>query len=1480
MVNITSKVTSGNAYIGGIVGYSGTGAQNISNNFYIGNIYVAGNSVGYVNRIFGENSGTNSYKNYAYKDQLINGEISTNALGTTKLLSYQEAFQLNTYTSLLGYTNNYTYKIKREGTDFDLLANEYLPQLNNTNGNVLLNQKLIAIDNDLKLDSISSTPSSDKTRVTVVMKFENRNNLNLTKVKIENNDMEVVEGSWQTSKDSNGLTVVTFVATPNRAYDSYKIESIYYERNGQEVEKEIITKIKVELYKGISNAKEWNEFFSGEGRNSEGQNVKITGNIDFNTVSNIETNVVIGKLEADSMKTISNINISGINSYSGFIKEIKTSLKNITFENVKIDGKSSYFGIISILRGTANNCKFNNINISSTGDFIGAVSRNIAGSFNNITLSKANITGRSYVGSLCGQASSLGSSSGIEGTYISINGSGNCNGGLFGYSDGRVSNISAYQYSKEGKKSGDTETAYLVKGSQYVGGNIGQYGGGGNTASGLTTTNSKIQGTNFVSGNIGYGSGNANTLTSANNTISGSGNYIGGNVGYHGWSCSSLVSSNNSITGNAYVGGNSGGCGYANERGFTAENNSINGNNYVGGCTGIGDSYYSYIDSLRSKGSNQQISGISHVGGVVGRTVGRTRNVKAEDCVVTATGNYVGGVIGSSEYSTTSISASNNSNYAVAGANAKNVTVNGSMNYVGGIIGYQVGTISGAVLENSLVTAKGSYVGGIAGLYTGYTGRSASSIASSNFFLWHSYASNSTIKGSGSVGGIAGKFIYGNIQYCYVGNTEVTADSNGAGGIVGYFDNSKLSNIQYKATIKYNFVANVQDDKIIAGSNSVGGLIGIIATKLNYDEDIEKYNNVECNLISTDIVSSGSYIDMGIGSVAGSELGTIQSQYMNNIYVYNCSTLNGTQVGGITEEKENYEMVSSAELSTNIYTKNEKILDEEEKVIGNKGLNFGNGRYDYSNGYFPTLKQNYSASIYWGSGDLNIIQNKIPIPNRTPEFSEDTVSLNDVNIDELAVMSLLQDEELPDISVYAVDIDKINIEFRNQTKDTKFKITSNEKVILEPTNIEKQVYTLKYDFNSPLEITVFNTSYSYKKQIEPEDARNVLSIVDDEYFYLTDDTLHSSKRTIDGNYINLYKEEAIDKDGNIYNIKSMSKIGSTDKEIKVLDEETPISESKANGATIKNFAHCSKVIQSDNSYVYKEQQIFVKNGYMYVIDGKTSNKNGLAIIDYFNNKQYETILGEDGSMHDLLTEIKYPSGFKNSEIVSMTSNVDNNNNVVLVYYSNGRVYGFNYITGEEVYENNVKDEKVDLASYIMSNLSLRKVSYNINKSNYTATEELASKLDKVSIDEATKKIKGNNNENTEVNITISDGQSDSNISKENSKIQSQNESNDNKNNILNTSSKNNDNIDNKYVTAYDAGTKSYVVYSTDDLIQGKASKTQTENEKINQNDDLISFYTNLSTSSSKMKNAGIIIIASIVGSICIILAILYKKTNR
>lgn len=1489
MVNITSKITSGNSYIGGIAGYSDAGASSITNNFYLGNIYVAGNGVGCTNRIYGNNTGTASYKNYAYKDQLINGVIIADTLGATGLLSYQEAFQLKTYSNLLGWENEYAYTIIRDGNDFNLLENEYLPQVNDTEGNVLPNQKLIAIDNDLKLESITSTPSVDKTNVTVVMKFENRNNLNLTKVKIENNDMEVVDGSWQTTKDSRGLTVVTFVATPNRAYDSYKIESIYYERNGEEVEKEIITKIKVELYKGISNATEWNEFFAGEGRTSEGQNVKITGNIDFSTVNKIESNVVIGKLEADSTKTISNVNISNIGSYSGFIKEVKTSLKNITFENCQIKGQASYSGIISVSRAATSNCKFNNITIDCSGDYIGIVSRNIAGSMNNVTLNNVTVNGKNYVGSLVGQSTSTGNSTNIEGTYLKVTGEKDYIGGIYGYSDGRLTNISAYQYSTNGKKDSDNETTYLVKGNQYVGGTLGQYGGSGNYATTLKTTNSKIQGTNYISGNIGYGSGNATDLTSENNTITGTGNYIGGNVGYNGWTFSDIKSINNNISGGNNVGGNCGGSGYSNDTKLVSENNKISGKNNVGGNVGIGDSYYSYMYNSVSRGANQEIQGANHIGGAIGRSIGRVKSAKTENCTITATENYVGGVIGSSEYSTTSISATNSDNYAVSGANAKNVTVTGNMNYVGGIVGSVVGTLAGCVLENSTVTAKGNNAGGITGFYTGYTGKSASSISSTNFFLWHSYATNSTITGLNNVGGITGNFIYGNIQYCYVANTSVIAKSNGAGGIVGYFDNTKLSNIQYKASIKYNFIANVQDEKVIAADNSVGGLIGIAAKKLNYDEDIEKYNNVECNLITTDIKANGRYISMGIGSVARSDMGLLQSPYMNNIYVYNCSRLNGVQVGGIEEEKTSYSMISAEELSTNIYTKNEKIMEkyeeededgnitEYEKQVGNKGLNFGTARYDYNNGYFPLLKTNYSANLYWGSSELNIVQNKVPIPNRAVEFSEDAISLDDIDISTMS-LDVLEDEELPDVTIYASDIDKINIEFRNlEGNDAKFKITSKDEVIIEPSNIDEQIYTLKYDFETPLELEVYNLSYSYKKEILPEDVRNILSIVDDEYLYLNEHKISSNKRTLDGEYSNLYKDKLLDKNGNIYDIKTMEKLSSNENKIKLLDEKTPIFESKLNNINVETFAHSSKVTNDSGESVYKPQQIFVKNGEMYVVDGKLDNKNGSVIIDSYNNKQYETILGEDGVMYDLLTEIKYPSGFKNKNIKSITSNADTNSNIALVYYENGKVIGFNYITGEEVYNNNVKDEDVNIVNYIMDNFSVANISYNINKADYVAATELASKLDKVSVDEATEKL---NKDNIEIKVDMTNETEQNTVDTQNNTVE--NTTNVTSSSFNTTSSKeNNQNVaNNKYVTAYDAGTKSYVVYSTAELIKTDAPNTQTENEKINANKDLISYYTNLSNGLSKFKNVGIIIIALTLLTICIILIILYKKTNR
>ena len=559
--------------------------------------------------------------------------------------------------------------------------------------------------------------------------------------------------------------------------------------------------------------------------------------------------------------------------------------------------------------------------------------------------------------------------------------------------------------------------------------------------------------------------------------------------------------------------------------------------------------------------------------------------------------------------------------------------------------------------------------------------------------------------------------------------------------------------------------------------------------------------------------------------------------------------------------------------------------DEEgnqiKNVVGNKGLNFGKVRYDYQNGYFPTLKTSYSANLYWGSGNLNINQKKIPIPNRVAEFSaDDEISIAE-SIASAETLSLLNAKELPNVYVYAVDVDKINIEFEEISPSTKIKITSNNETIMPLSNIEKQVYTLSYDFNTDLTITISNLDYTYQKEITKENVQNTLDIIQDEYLYLHENTVSSNKRTIDGEFVNIYNGKMLDVNGNIYDTKTMEKIGENNS-INILETPVAITESSVDGNTIKTYAHSTEIVQEDGTSNFKQKQIFIKSGYMYVIDGNLNSKDGAAIIDSYNSKQYETILGTDGIMYDLLTKINYPSNFKNKDIVSITSNSYNKGNVVLVKYSNGKVIGFNYITGEIVYDNNVKDENVNFVSYIIDNLKATNVTYNIQKSDYTTAKALEAKLDKVSIEEATKKI--DNREDMQIDINAG-SDNENNNSTSNEKINStvENEANASSGTSNSESSTANGNStskvsSNKYVTTYDAKTQSYVVYSTAELIKGKSPNVQTENEKINSNKDLISYYTNLSTGTSKLTDTGIVIIAVIIGSICITMVILYKKT--
>lgn len=1457
-MNLNSTTTSGAVYIGGIAGYNYTGATPIKHNMYLGNIYVSGTSVTNLNRILGNNAGTTANNNYAFLDQIMNGETSTTVYGATKLLTEDEIYSANTYDNLLDFDENYAFENTNDEETYSLLENGYLPLLNYTDGGLQPYQKNVFLDNDLKLDSIVATPSEDKTEVTVVMKFENKKDLPLVNVEIENDDMTIKDGTWNVEKDENDLSVVTFVATPNKAFDSYKISKIFYERNGEILEKEIPTKIKVELFKGISNAQEWNDFFDGEGRTYPGQNVKILGNIDFSTVDHISSKVVIGKIEADQKFTISNVNLTLNGSSQSFISEIKTSLKNIDFANSTIKGTGSYNGLIGILRGAASSCNFNNIEINFTGnyDYIGIIPRCISGSFTDINISNVKVYGRHYLGGLCGQTTSMGASKNIKGTYLYINGTGNYIAGIIGYSTGSITNMSAYQYSATGKQSGDTETAFLAKGSQFVGGCIGRYNGGNATYNGSYCDYSLVQGTNYVGANVGYTYGNTNNFVAKNNTVKASGSYSGGNVGYVAWYTNrNYTSERNTISAATGAGGNIGGVS-GGPYTLRANNNSVNATTYSGGSIGYIAYYGSIPYDMRVYGSDTQITGKNYVGGAVGRSTSRIRNIKVENVTISSTGSYTGGIVGHNNYNTTSISATSIGNYSLAGGYAKNLTITSTGSYVGGVSGYELGTIYGAVAENCTISTTGNYAGGLAGFYSGYDGTSGSQLSASTYFLWNSYCMDSSVRAANYAGGIVGYFRYGNIQYCYLGNTSVTATATGAGGFVGYFDDSKMNNLQYKATIKYNYIANTSDEKSIIANNSVGGIIGVAAKKINYDEDIDRYNNIECNLLVTDLKCKNSYIDMGIGSIAGTSIARSQGEYMNNIYIYNCSCINGVQVGGITDIVNTYYLVSSGELSTSaIYTRNIKTDN------GNEGLNFGTARFDYTNGYFPILKVKYSsAETYWASNSLNVPRTKIAVPNRTEEFDisnletlDSVISRTKADITILMANMDLNRMLLPSVYVYASDIDKLNIEFEKTNPDTYFELRNGEDVIIEKQPIDDRVYTISYDYMSNLNLRIINEELYDNILIEKENTRNLLYNAHDEYYYLAENKIYSNKRNIDGEFANLFDGKGLNTSGEIIDLKTGEIIGNVSNEYTVLDEDVPVTTIEYNGTNAKTYYHCTKIINTDVEN-YKNQQIFIKNDKIYLIDGKFNNIGNSVILDSYNGKQYESTLGTDGKIYDLLTPIKYPSNFENAKIKAMSNNIDSDENVVMVYYSYGKVCAFNYVTGEIVYNNEVEEPKDELSfsEFIAQNVSPDAISYNINIEDYDSAQELIRKLEDYSIEEALEQINSNSN-NVEQEDIVEENVDDVEEIHETSV---------------------------QYIPTYNPITQDYIVYSTTELFNAQTPNLHSENYKINANDELIEFYSGASNSKKETKNFGIIIIAITIGTVCCILLYLSKKVNK
>jgi len=691
-ININAEGNNIAGIVGKVTKIAANSSIQIENNIALGNLYSNNTYLDDFNRIIG--SGEETTNNYAYSNQLINGEILTEELGAN-LLSYDEIFAESTYKGIKNFENQY---------DLTELKDEILPKLLNTKGEILPNQADNKLENanQLRIESIEAQKTGTNTleaRVNLINPAE----LKINKILINGIDTEIIRNTTQ-----NGKTYIDIKGTVTKYFDNYKVEQIeYVENNGEYTNIDIDGKINLQYFKEIYSFDDWQSIDT-----SSYQNYRLMSDIDFSGKNNIKDNILVNRLETDGkVYTLKNISLEYTTSYNGLIKGLRNSLENVNFENITIKNTTSDSNNIGVIvnsnASTIRNINIKNLTINASGNYIGFISNAEGENIADINIDTVSLNGAYYVGSLVGKIG-VKNIDNIYGTNINIKATGSNVGGIVGY----VVNV----------ENGHMQNVTIEKNSTII------------------STDSQ---------------------------------YIGGVVGRKDGNSSFLLK---------YI--------YARDL-------TVKGKDYVGGIGGI------CIDADHLYAENIVVEGNSYVGGIQG-SEGSIHEVCVKNSNINATGDYVGGISGKSDWG-----------YA-------NIT-----------------TI------NTKIQSTGNFVGAIAGL----VGTNISS-------LYNIYAQDCIVEGNSYVGGIIGKYTAKKLYNTY-NNSKVTATNHTAGGIIGYLDNTNMTAVNNTSNLYNNYVAG----GTITAKTNAGGFIGNIADDL-YMPDTYYFSNYIEAYIDCDDDSTSS---LGIG---------------------------------------------------------------------------------------------------------------------------------------------------------------------------------------------------------------------------------------------------------------------------------------------------------------------------------------------------------------------------------------------------------------------------------------------------------------------------------------------------------------------------------------------------------------------------------------------------------------------------------------
>mgnify|MGYP004656015849 FL=1 len=396
----------------------------------------------------------------------------------------------------------------------------------------------------------------------------------------------------------------------------------------------------------------------------------------------------------------------------------------------------------------------------------------------------------------------------------------------------------------------------------------------GGTIKNVSLENADVSGGSSVGALVGSVTRGTINNCNASGSVTGTGFNTGGLLGSYTYPANlENCYANVDVKGNDSVGGLVGNAGSNTIKKCFATGNVTGSADRVGGL--VGAAYNTNIENCYATG---KISGTSSVGGLVG--IGRNIADSYATGKVTGAGANVGGLAGKADEITSSYAkgdvinsgrytgglvgnVDNNSNITDCHATG-NVTVTGSNQYVGGIVGNTAGNLTNCYATGDITATASQYVGGLAGYSMNSNSTLANCYAKGNVsgrdevggligqcygMITDSHAYGDVIGASGNIGGLTGT-VYSRIQNSSAnGNVKSTGSTGNVGGLVGSSSNTGVSNCYATGDV--------------SGGEYAGGLVGVSTTTINKSYSLGKVSgaNNKGGLVGGGSISSNDITD-------------------------------------------------------------------------------------------------------------------------------------------------------------------------------------------------------------------------------------------------------------------------------------------------------------------------------------------------------------------------------------------------------------------------------------------------------------------------------------------------------------------------------------------------------------------------------------------------------------------------------------------